>query len=236
MSSNETSFRTVAFGGFHKQDVLDYITAITRENQEKSTGLKQRAESAEQENTQLQDKYESAEAARKKNAAECERLSGLLTQRTGALEQAERELAQLKQEREQLAARLAQLEEKLPALEADSASYAALKDHTATIELDARCKAQKIVDEAQERAFKSRSEVESWLRRVQSSYQHLRTDVTATAAHLRDELERGRAAIEEAAASFQQHDELLSGLLESERAGGPKAPEPLPLEDEEADG
>lgn len=231
MSSNETSFRTVAFGGFHKQDVLDYITAANRESQEKSTGLTRRAESAEQENTVLQDKLESAEAAWKKNAAECERLSELLTQRTAALEQAERELAALRQERGELTARLARMEERLPALEADAQSYAALKDHTATIELDARRKAQEIVDQAQERAVKARGELEGWLRRVQSSYQHLRTDVTATAAHLSDELERGRAAMDAAVSAFRLHDETLTGLMDSERAGGPKAPEPLPLED-----
>lgn len=232
MSSNETSFRTVAFGGFHKQDVLNYITAVSRENQEKNAALKQQAENAVQEKTQLRVKFESAEAARKKNAAECERLSDLLAQRTAALEQAEKELAALKQAHETASSRLAELEEKVPGLEADAASYAALKDHTATIELEAHRKAQEIMDQAQEQAAKVRGELDGWLRRVQSSYQHLRTDVSATVSHLSDELERGREAMEEVASAFKRHDEALTELLECERVCGPKAPEPLPLEEE----
>jgi hypothetical protein len=39
--------------------------------------------------------------------------------------------------------------------------------------------------------------------------------------------------MEEVAPAFQQHDQSLAQLLERERAEvGPKAPEPLPLEEE----
>ncbi|MGN0968224.1 MAG: hypothetical protein ACI4O3_03050, partial [Oscillospiraceae bacterium] len=179
MSGNENYFRTAAFGGFHKQDVLNYITAVNKEYQERTAGLKQEAETARQEREALAEKFESAETARKKNAAECERLSALLTQRTSALEQAEKELTALKAEHAQAAARLAELEEKVPRLEEDAAAYAALKDRTATIELEAHRKAQETVEQAQEQAAKTRNELEGWLRRVQSTYQHLRTDVSA---------------------------------------------------------
>lgn len=234
MSSGENHFRTVAFGGFHKQDVLDYITVVSKERQDQVADLKQKAEAAQREQEKLAGKAESAEAARKKSAAECERLSVALTERTTALEQAEKELASLKAEHEKAAARLAELEEKLPGLEEDAAAYAALKDRTATIELEAHRKAQETVEQAQEQAAKIRSELESWLRRVQNSYQHLRTDVSATVTHLTGELERGKKALEAAALAFQQHDKTLTELLESERATvGPKAPEPLPLEEEE---
>ena len=233
MSGTENYFRTVAFGGFHKQDVLNYITNASKESQEKNSALKQQAETAVKEKAELEEKFESAEAARKKNAAECERLSDLLTQRTTALEQTSKELAALKAEYEQAAARLAELEEKVPKLEEDAAAYAALKDHTATIELEAHRKAQEIVEQAQAQAAKIRSELEGWLRRVQNSYQHLRTDVSATVTHLVGELERSQKAMEEAAPAFKQHDEALTALLECEHTStGPKAPEPLPLEEE----
>ena len=232
MSNNEQYFRTVAFGGFHKQDVLNYITSASKENQTKSTELQKQAESAVKEKAELQEKFESVETARKKSAAECERLSELLTQRTAALERAEKELAALKAEHGTAAARLAELEEKVPKWEEDAAAYAALKDHTATIELEAHRKAQEIVEQAQTQAAKMRGELESWLRRVQSSYQHLRTDVSATVNHLLGELERSQKAVEEVEPAFRQHDEALAALLECEHVTGPKAPEPLPLEEE----
>lgn len=237
MSSSENHFRTVAFGGFHKQDVLDYITAANKEYQDRNADLKQKAETAQQEREALAEKFESAESARKKNAAECERLSALLTQRTTALEQAEKELAALKAEQEQAAARLAELEGKLPGLEEDASAYAALKDRTATIELEAHRQAQETVEQARAQATQIRSELEGWLRRVQSSYQHLRTDVSATVTDLSGELERGKKALEEALPAFQQHDAALAALLECERGtAGPKAPEPLPLNEQEEEG
>ena len=237
MSSSDHYFRTVTFGGFHKQDVLNYITAANKEYQERTADLKQKTEAAQQEKETLAEKFENAEAARKKNAAECERLSALLTQRTTALEQAEKKLTTLKAEHEKTAARLAELEGKLPGLEEDAAAYAALKDRTATIELEAHRQAQETVEQAQEQAAKVRSELESWLRRVQSTYQHLRTDVSATVTHLAGELDRGKKALEEAMPAFRQHDEALAALLECERGmAGPKAPEPLPLDEQEEEG
>ena len=234
MSNTGNRFRTVAFGGFHKQDVLDYITSSSKEYQNQIAGLKEQAESAQREREELAEKAESAEAARQERAAECERLSAALTERTAALEQAERELAALKAEHETASARLAELEEKLPGLEEDATAYAALKDRTATIELEAHRKAQETMEEATAQAAKIRSELESWLRRVQSGYQHLRTDVSATVTHLTGELERGKKTLEETVPVFQQYDEALTEILKCERVSvGPKAPEPLPLEEEE---
>ena len=236
MSTTGDHFRTVAFGGFHKQDVLNYITSFSKENQEQNSSLKQQAESALKEREELAEKYETAEAARKKNAAECERLSATLTERTTALEQAEKDLAALKAEHEKAAARLAELEERLPKLEEDSAAYSALKDHTATIELEARRKAQETLDQAQTQADKMRAEIEGWLRRVQGSYQHLRSDLSATVAHLSGELERGQKALEGAADALSQHDETLAAMMDCEKTpAGPKAPEPLPLEEQVAE-
>lgn len=234
MSNTGNRFRTVAFGGFHKQDVLDYITSFSKDYQNQIAGLKQKTEQAQRENAQLAEKAESAEAARSELVSEREWLSAELAQRTAALEQAQRELAELKQTHEKAAARLAELEEKLPGLEEDAAAYTVLKDRTATIELEAHCKAQETVEQAQAQAARIRGELENWLRRVQSGYQHLRTDVLDTVVHLHGELEQCKTVLEEAEPAFRQHDESLTELLQCERAAaGPKAPEPLPLEEEE---
>lgn len=233
MSNQENRFRTVAFGGFHKQDVLNYITSASKDYQDQSVDLKKQAETAQKERDELAAKYEAAETARKKYADDCERYSTTLTERTDALTRAERELTALKAAHEQATARLAELEGKLPQLEADADSYAVLKDHTATIELEAHRKAQEIIDQAQSQSAKIRSELEGWLRRVQSTYQHLRTDMTAAVNQLSGELERGVKALNEIPETFRQHDEVLADLMECERSTGPKAPEPLPLDGEE---
>ncbi len=233
MSTTGHHFRTVAFGGFHKQDVLNYITSANKENQDEHGDLKKQAEEALQAKAKLEEKLEVTENASQKNAAECVRLTALLTERTNALEQAQRELTALKAEHETAAARLAELEERFPKLEADSAAYTDLKDHTATIEMEAHRKGREIVDQAQTQADKMRAEIEGWLRRVQNNYQMLRTDVTATVNHLMGELERSCKTLEETAPAFCRHDETLAVLMDCEKANGPKAPEPLPLDETE---
>ena len=44
MNENAGQFRTAAFGGFNRQDVLDYIEKLTQENQEKSLELERALE------------------------------------------------------------------------------------------------------------------------------------------------------------------------------------------------
>lgn len=232
MSNSGYHFRTVAFGGFHKQDVLNYITMSSKERQEQDSNLIISAECARKELDELREKYETAEAARRKYVAECERVSDALTQRTNALEQLERELAVLREEHGKMSARLSELDAVLPKLEADSEAYSQLKDHTATIEMEAHRKAQEILEQAQSKADQLRTDMESWLRRVQGTYQHLRTDLSATVTHLSGEIERGQKALAEAGGALRQHDETLAALLESEGiVGSAKVPEPLPLEE-----
>lgn len=218
MGKTGNHFRTVMFGGFHKQDVLNYITQASQQHQERDADLTLSAESAQKELDSLTEKYENAEAARKKNAADCERMSEALTYRTAELEELMREMSALKAEHESAMARLTEMEEIFPRLQEDSQAYSELKDHMATIELEAHRKAQQIMDQAQEHANKLRAEMESWLARVQSTYGHLRTDMAATVSHLRGELERGLKAMDAAAEAFTQHDETLNELLECENA------------------
>ena len=47
MNENAGQFRTAAFGGFNRQDVLDYIEKLTQENQEKTLELEQALEREE---------------------------------------------------------------------------------------------------------------------------------------------------------------------------------------------
>ena len=52
MNENAGQFRTAAFGGFNRQDVLDYIEKLTQENQEKTLELERALEREETVRTQ----------------------------------------------------------------------------------------------------------------------------------------------------------------------------------------
>lgn len=235
MSNSGNHFRTVMFGGFHKQDVLNYITRSSAQHQERDANLVQSAEQVQKELEELREKYEVSEQQRKKNAVDCERMSDALSQRTVELEELMRELHALKAEHEKASARLTEVEQVLPKLQEDAGAYAELKDHTATIEMEAHRKAQQIIDQAQAKSDRIRSELEDWMRRVHNTYQFLRSDVAATVNHLSGELERGLDALNGVGPSFRQHDETLNALLQSEGVSEKTvAAEELPVEDEGA--
>ena len=72
MNENAGQFRTAAFGGFNRQDVLDYIEKLTQENQEKSLELERALEREETVRTQSEARFAEAE----EQAAACKKLSG----------------------------------------------------------------------------------------------------------------------------------------------------------------
>ena len=61
MNENAGQFRTAAFGGFNRQDVLDYIEKLTQENQEKSLELERALEREETVRTQSEARFAEAE-------------------------------------------------------------------------------------------------------------------------------------------------------------------------------
>lgn len=231
MNENGSQFRTAMFGGFCKQDVLEYITRTARDGQSRIAGLEKELEELRKERELLTQRAASAEAGLEQRTAEGLRLSQELSRRTAELEHARGELEDLKREHGAAQARLAQLEKQVPALEAGAAAYDALKDRTATIELEAHRKAQETVAQAESQAAKARSELEAWVRKVHSGYQLLRGDVSATVSHIAGELERGRESLAGSSAAFEQYDAALAALLEGNGLSAPKPPEPLPLDE-----
>ena len=54
MNENEGRFRTVAFGGFHRQDVLDHIERLLTERREERAALTAELEQERKKNARLQ--------------------------------------------------------------------------------------------------------------------------------------------------------------------------------------
>ena len=211
--------------------MLEYITRTARDSQSRLAGLEKELEELRKEREILTQRAAAAEAGLEQRTAEGLRLSQELSQRTAELERTREELESLKRDHAAAQVHLTQLEAQVPTLEAGAAAYDALKDRTATIELEAHRKAQETVTKAESQAAKARSELEAWVRKVQSGYQLLRGDVLATVSHIACELERGRASLADSGAAFEQYDAGLAGLLEENNLGAPKPPEPLPLDE-----
>lgn len=231
--SGELQFRSAAFGGFQKQDVLDYIENTAKEHKSKIEALEKELAEVRAQKEMLE---EQAKAAAGREAAlsaheealtqQTKELATRLHEQDTALEAARSELSR---KAEMLNEAQAQVRKLTPAAE----GYEVLKDKAAGIELDAYRRAQLIEAEAWEQGKKIRGELEQWLSKVRAGYDRLRTDVDATISHASGELDRVARSLEGISAEFAEHDAELDALVEVFREiDGPQAPQPLPVDGE----
>ena len=225
-------FRSAAFGGFNKQDVLNYIETTNREHAAAVESLKKDLEEARTGTAGLEERAAAAEKRADEAAARAEQLSGNLRACAASLELARAEVEEKAARLEEAEARTTHLSERLDRLVPAAEAYEDLKDRTAGIELNAHHRAQSSVTEAEQQARQIRAALEQWIGRVQAGYDRLRTDVDATIAHADGELERVRKSLTAISAEFAEHDTTLEELLRTYREEGPKAPKPLPLDGE----
>lgn len=221
MSENQQQFRSTAFGGFHKQDVLNYIDASVREHTGKVEALQK----------ELEDERAARAALEGEKAALAAELEGL--KETLAAQSADAE--RLSREVEEKNVRLAALEgeqstlrARLDALEPDAEAFRKVKDRTAGIELEAHCRAEAAEAAAQARVEEARADLERWMEKMRGGYDRLRTDVDATLSHAKGELDRVGKTLNDINGALSQRDEELEKLLSAWRENGhPKAPVPL---------
>lgn len=226
MSTEELQFRTAAFGGFHKQDVLAYLERAGREHAERMEALQKELEEAKS----ARDALEEEKSAGGRERAE---LSGQLEACSRDLEAARRDREAVERRRAELERELSEVKARLAKAEPSAEAYERIKNRTAGVELDAHRRAQEIEDEAREKTKQARAELEQWIYKVQAGYDRLRTDVDATISHASGELERVRKSLDGLVGQFSEGDEALAALLHTyESAVGPKAPEPLPLKED----
>ena len=190
----DNQFRNAAFGGFNRQDVIDYLEKTAKAHAEEIARL----DAAEQERDELRSQLAAAREELAQATAGCQ------TAITASQDQAER-LAALEQENAQLRQRLAQTEQ-------DAAAYAIIKERTAGIELDAHRRAQAIVDQARAEGQQQRRSVEQWLERLRGEYGEVCSQVSATMANATLELDRVRVGLERVTQSVESKKDALNGL------------------------
>ena len=233
MSATELQFRTSAFGGFHKQDVLSYIEASGREHAARLEAVQKELEEARKANTALEEAASAAAGREGELSGQVSRLTEALEERSAALADARAELERRERRIAGLETELAGVRERLNRAEPEAEAYERIKNRTAGVELEAHRRAQDIEDEAREKARQARAELEQWIYKVQAGYDQLRTDVDATISHAAGELERVRRSLDGLMGQFDEGDQALAALLHTyQSAVGPKAPEPLPLKED----
>ncbi len=151
MNENTGQFRSAAFGGFHRQDVLDYLERITRENQTQKQALEQALAEEQAARAQAEARAQQAENKAAEAVADREAFEQTLAESRQAQEKITAALAEAE-------AQVAALREKVNDLEPGAESWRRIKDTAGDIEVSAHERAQRIIQSAQDQAAEIRAE------------------------------------------------------------------------------
>ena len=118
-------------------------------------------------------------------------------------------------------------------LEPEAAAYEAVKERTAGVELEAHCRAQNILDQANGQAKDLRRSMEQWMGRVEREYDALRSEVESTVSHAADQLEKANKCLDRMTALLSDQDVALDALSQAYDNTDPeKVPAPVPLNED----
>ena len=191
------SFKSVAFGGFDKQDVVRYLeqtaekaAAVQRELEAENETLRKQAEAGAEE-------LELLRAQMEELTAERDGLRKKLESETAAREDLE-PLRALKQD-------VARLTAERDALRPDAESYARFRERLGAIECEARNRADDLEEEA---AAQTRRALEDF----RSRYQRLMSDFEAVSGHVNGELRKIEVTLSQLPRALDQTGAELNEL------------------------
>jgi len=215
-------FRSATFGGFNRQDVLDYLESTSKTAAEQQTALQAQLEEQQASFNKVE---EELEAFRQKAAQLEADLQKAVSQRDEAQRLLNLANADLTAIREQQALTTAQLataqgeaslwQKKAEELEPDAQLYRAVKERTAGVELEAHRRAQAIQAEAQNQAQQLHQRMTAWLAKVEQEYDALRTEVETTVSHAALQLDRAGKSLDQVNALLGEQDVALKALTQS---------------------
>lgn len=180
--SETLKLRTTAFGGFQRQDVVDYIEQSAREHAAQLNALRAELKQAQASLATLEGEKARADA---------------LAQRCDALSQRVDALAPLEEEVKSLRSQVAEYQPQAQA-------YQELRDRLAGIELDAHTRAAQLVHEAEEEAAEKRSQAQTLLDQVMAEYSRVGTSADSAITDVICKLTDLRASLSHLSALQEQ--------------------------------
>ena len=214
MSEQNGQFRSAAFGGYHRQDVLDYIETMTTEKNDLEKQRREAAEGrdkAESELAACREALLTAEEEKEAMRSELEKLRGELEERTASLSQAEE--------------RIAALQEQVEQLKPGAESWNYIKDRAGDIEISAHERAQVTIRNANEQAAEIHAEGVKWVKEIQSGCGQLQDDLKTSICAAEAELDGIRSSFSRAEEEMQGFRQALSALLHRIEGFEPNAEE-----------
>ena len=206
----ESTFRRAVFGGFNRQDVIDYISRMAREHRER---LEQMEKDLQSLRAQLDRKID-LEREMEELRRNYENLAQELEEERTAKEQY----------CQQLAENVSKVE-KMGQFQREAEEYSGVKEHIADIELEARRRAdgmlaeakaqsERMLAEAEHNVSELRSTAAGELQELYTQYQQLTSAFQAAGAHVSEELRRMDVAAGQLPLAFDKTRSKLEKLRE----------------------
>ena len=183
----KNQFRTAGFGGFHRQDVLDYIERTAKEQAEKQAELTRSLEDAQGDLRGQAAKIASLELKLDKASQELEEAVAARAAAEAEKDALSQQLAQVLEEGQSVE----QLKEQLEEARRQAEGYLRLKSDYAEIELDARQRASSQLSQARRQAeeitAQAQTERDAQLAQVRQEAEEITAQAQDEARRLREE-------------------------------------------------
>ena len=225
-------FRNAMFGGFNRQDVLDYLTSSAEKTNEELNTQRERCEGLEKEmdglrkdNGALNAQLEETRRERDEFKHQAEQLTIEIARVSTADQSKASELESKKAELAAVQAELAELRALVNKIAPDAEAYAAIKDRTAGMELEAHRRAQSVEARAKIMAGDLQRQMEQWMTKVEQQYAGLKTEVESSVERANQQILAASGSLSRVTELLEEQQNALKGVAASyaEAVRGKKA-------------
>ena len=215
-------FRNAMFGGFNRQDVLNFLTSSAEKNneelnarQERCEGLEKELEASRAEAAALKAQLEQTTREREEFKHQAEQLTIEIARVSTADQAKAAELEKKNAELDAARSELEQLREMLGKIAPDAEAYAAIKERTAGMELEAHRRAQSVEARARIMAGDLQRQMEQWMAKVEKQYAGLRTEVEASVERANQQILAASGSLSSINTLLEEQQSALKSVVDS---------------------
>lgn len=219
---SEHQFRNTMFGGFNRQDVLDFLTSSAEKNNQEMQRQRESYEALEkdlaagrEESAILRAELSEARQERDEFKSRVEQLELDLAKVRGSEDRKTEEASALREKLTLAQQELEELRELVTRLTPDAEAYTAIKDRTAGVELEAHRRAQSVEARAKIMAGDLQRQMEQWAMKAEEQYTALRGQIDSSVEQANQELLAASRSLACVAQMMEQQQESLRTVVES---------------------
>lgn len=215
-------FRNAMFGGFNRQDVLNFLTSSAEKNnaelaarQERCEELEKDLERCREEIAALKEQLGQTAQEREEFKRQAEQLSIEIARVSSVDQTRVAELGKKTEELSTLRGEVGRLSGLLTKLAPDAEAYAAIKERAAGVELEAHRRAQNVEARARAMADDLQSQMEQWMAQVEQQYIQLRTEVEVSVEQANQQLQAAGDSLNRVNVLLEEQQTALKSVADS---------------------